>query len=152
MPAPIAIFPFDAFNEEVRKWGHATNEERKKALAGIGVRGTSQLIREARVRYAIGFGTINRIGFAFPRHLVHLEKGAGRGYGGRKGSTWFTRGQRRRTNPKSFGKMNSSERMARPTFNPVMDKRVPVLTAIISTFYGDAATRAIAANLSASIK
>jgi hypothetical protein len=131
----------EAFNAAVRQWGRASNDEIRAALAGVGAKRTGQLIREMKVRTGMQFGRVNRVTFGFPRYLVFVEKGAGKGYGGAKGSQWQTAGQRRKTNPNSKGKMGTGARPARPTYNPTMDRRVPILAAIAAEFYADQAVR-----------
>lgn len=127
------------YNLEARAWGKATLEQLRKELQGLGVRRTGLLLRELRVRTGQQYGRVNRVTFSFPRYLVMVEKGAGKGYGGRKGSTWYTGGKKRRTASSSLGKMNTGKRQARPTYNPTMDRRVPVLAELAARFYGDMA-------------
>jgi hypothetical protein len=133
----------DEFNQAVRQWGHATREEVRQALASVGAKNTGRLIREVNVRMGQQFGRANRVTFGFPRYLVFVEKGAGKGYGGKKGSRWNTNGETRRTNKGSLGKMGAGARPARPTFNPTMDRRVPVLASIAAQFWADAAIKGI---------
>jgi hypothetical protein len=127
------------WNEEAKQWGRGSNEALKAAFGGLGVRRTGLLLRELRVRTGMQYGRVNRITFGFPRYLVMVEKGAGKGYGGKKGSTWSTKGTKRKTNPKSLGRMGSGPRQARPGFNPTMDKRVPILAKMLAEYYADMA-------------
>ncbi len=133
----------DEFNDAVRQWGRATREEVRQALASVGAKNTGRLIREVNVRMGQQFGRANRVTFGFPRYLVWVEKSAGKGYGGKKGSRWTTNGETRRTNKGSLGKMGTGARPARPAFNPVMDRRVPVLASIAAQFWADAAVKGI---------
>lgn len=133
----------ERFNEEVRAWSKASVTELRSALAGANAKHTGRLIREMRARVGMQFGVANRVSFGFLRYLVYLEKGASRGYGGKKGSTWYTAGTKRKTNPRSLGRMGTGPRAARPTYNPTMDKRVPVLAGIVAKFYGDLAVKSI---------
>lgn len=90
------------------------------------------------------YGEVIGGGFRFDRYLVFVHKGAGKGHGGSKGSTWLdAHGQRRRTNPKSFGKMNTGARQAEEWLNPVLDEEVPKLADIVAGFKADAAIKQI---------
>lgn len=61
------------------------------------------------------------ISFQFLRYLIMIEKGAGRGYAGKKGSNWYDRkGEYKKTNPDSIGKMGTGARKAAAWFNPVL--------------------------------
>ncbi|WP_374949639.1 hypothetical protein [Mucilaginibacter sp.] len=90
------------------------------------------------------YGEIDSMYIRFNRYLVWLHKGAGKGKGGSKGSTWTDKnGIRRRTNPASFGKMNTGSRHAEEWLNPVMDKQLPKLADIVAGFKADAAVNQI---------
>lgn len=90
------------------------------------------------------YGEVDQGGFIFDRHLVFVHKGAGKGHGGMKGSSWIgPNGQRKRTNPNSFGKMNTGERQAEEWLNPVLEEEVPKLADIVAGFKADAAVKQI---------
>lgn len=87
------------------------------------------------------------VSFTLPRYGVFLEKGAGRGYGGAKGSSWYRKGdtsKRIKTNPKSLGKMDSGNRKAYPFLNPAIDLKLPDLERTISTSYAQLLTNTFA--------
>ena len=76
------------------------------------------------------------IRFTFLRYGVFREKGAGRGYAGRKGSKWTSAsGKLRTTNPNSLGKMGTGKRKLPPWFNPVIRSRVGELREIVAERY-----------------
>lgn len=76
------------------------------------------------------------VSFQFLRHLVMVEKGAGRGHGGKKGSKWTTKGgEKKQTNPDSLGKLNQGARKAAPWFNPVVRKEVGALADAVAEAY-----------------
>ena len=134
----------EAYNEEIRKWSKASTEDIRRALIGIGARKSGLIIKELRSRIALKFGTVNRVTFQFPRHLVFIEKGASKGYGGRKGSRWNSAdGETRKTDPRSLGRMGTGARPARPTFNPTMERQMLVLVGIMQRHYADAAAKGI---------
>ncbi|MBS7565067.1 hypothetical protein KHS38_11690 [Mucilaginibacter sp. Bleaf8] len=90
------------------------------------------------------YGEVDQGGFIFDRHLVFVHKGAGKGHGGTKGSSWIgPNGERKRTNPNSFGKMNTGERQAEEWLNPVLEEEVPKLADIVAGFKADAAVKQI---------
>jgi hypothetical protein len=68
-------------------------------------------------------GMINKIKFQFKVSGIYREKGAGRGFGGAKGSKWVNaKGETKTTNPNSFNKQGTGSRQAAPWFNPVAEK------------------------------
>jgi hypothetical protein len=88
-------------------------------------------------------GSIDRIGFKMNRSLVYTHKGAGKGRGGSKGSSWFdARGNRKTTNPESLGKMATGGRKAKPWFNQFIESPAGVddLATIAAEEIGSAIT------------
>lgn len=68
-------------------------------------------------------GLIYRISVRFKKTGVYSEKGAGRGYGGSKGSKWIdANGKMKSTNKKSLGKQGTGKRKAKEWYNPVIEK------------------------------
>lgn len=79
-----------------------------------------------------------KIGIRFARHGVFLHYGAGRGYGGRVGSTWLDRlGYIKGTNPESLGKAGTGKRPQRNWFNSVLDYHVNELADIAANYCSD---------------
>ena len=75
------------------------------------------------------------IGFDIARHGVYLQKGAGTGQGGRKGSKWISRKMDWvKTDPKSLGKMDSGNRQAVDWFNDVIDSNMEELIGIVADY------------------
>lgn len=156
MDATAAPFDVEAFNADIRAWGHATLGALKAGAAPIGARGTGQLMRLLKVRYYQRYGEIYGLGYQFPRYGVWLEKGARKGYGGSKGSRWWSpnalrvakngsvsKGNWRKTDPTSFGKMNTGASKAFHWFNPVVDARIEVLADMVARHYSNMAVNAI---------
>lgn len=152
----IAPFDVDKFNAAAKGWGQATLAELRQSGGRIGSRGTGTFMRTLRVRYQQRFGEIYGIGFQFPRYAVFAEKGARKGHGGAKGSRWWNdsdtsvlkdgsirQGGWRRTNPASFGKMNSGASRATPWFNPVVDRRMGTLAEMMADHVADMALNTI---------
>lgn len=89
-------------------------------------------------------GEIDGSGFKFNRYLVFVHKGAGRGFGGAKGSKWIgPDGKLKSTMATSLGKMNSGSHKAEPWLNPVLDAEVPKLADMEAGFQADNAIKAI---------
>ena len=90
------------------------------------------------------YGEVTSMGLRFNRYLIYLHKGAGKGRGGSKGSSWTSaKGIQRRTNPASFGKMNSGSRKAKEWLNPVLDEKIPELADVVAGFKADIAVKQI---------
>ena len=90
------------------------------------------------------FGEINRVSFGFNRYLVFVHKGAGKGQGGTKGSSWISAsGQRKKTKMSSLGKMNTLNRHKKEFLNPVLDGEIPKLADIITGFKADQVVKSI---------
>ena len=68
-------------------------------------------------------GLINKVTLKIKKSGIYREKGAGKGYGGKKGSKWINaKGNQKTTNPESLGKAGTGKRRAAPWFNPVVEK------------------------------
>lgn len=82
---------------------------------------TGELARsiQARTLRPNRFGDIDA-GFSLVRHGVFIEKGAGRGYGGRK---------------KGNGKMGTGKRPKRPFFNPIIKREILKLEKSVGDVY-----------------
>lgn len=148
----MATINLDQFNQEVRYWGVQTTARLKAQARSLGIvhrsdsPSSSESISKIKDNYGIQAGIINRVGFKFPRNLIWTHKGAGKGKGGIKGSRWINaKGESKRTNPASFGKMGSGGRRAKPWFNNVMDsdQGVDQLATIAAEQLGDAITSKI---------
>lgn len=86
-------------------------------------------------------GAVDRIGFKMNRSLVWTHKGAGRGQGGSIGSNWTNaKGEKKQTDPKSFGKMATGTRKAKQWFDQFMDSEQGVddVASIAAQELGDA--------------
>ena len=82
------------------------------------------------------FVHINKVSFGFQRYGVFVMKGAGTGMGGSIGTTWYNaRGEKKKTNPQSFGKMGTGSRYEKNWFNPVMEEYIEELADIIVQDY-----------------
>jgi hypothetical protein len=124
---------FTDFNQGVK---NVSKQMRVAAMGGImsmSLRDKGILLSSVKNYTRVEQGVANRISLSFSRHGVFLEKGAGRGYGGSKGSVWYdAKGNRKTTNPQSFGKMGNGRRVKKPWFNPMIDDVLPLLQAQVA--------------------
>jgi len=117
----------DGFNESVQQWTKETESLLKNTAHSFGIQHRSQSpskrdsVNQIKGSVRKAGGITNRVGFKFPRHLVFVHKGAGRGYGGAKGSRWVdARGVSHKTNPKSLGKQGTGNRREKPWLNSAL--------------------------------
>ena len=131
----------DAFNSDVKTWGKSALVLHKAALARS--KHSGSLRRGLRVRFPKRFGAVRSVRFQFPRHGIYIEKGASRGYGGKKGSRWVGPNGPRRTNPSSLGKADAGNRPAKPWYNPVIDRKIGALGNVVAVHFANAAVNVI---------
>lgn len=132
------------FNKDVANWGiDVATQLRGNVATMFASHGPSEhrLANsiESYVAYDKTFHKeVYRVGFRFARHGVHLHYGAGRGYGGEKGSRWMDRlGYLKETAEKSKGKMGIGARQERDWFNPVLEKNLNRLADIAADYCAD---------------
>jgi hypothetical protein len=139
----------DAYNDAVKNWGSNATQQFKATASGYNIThradspSPSPSINKFRNKYFQNTGAIERISIAFPRSLIYTHKGAGKGRGGTKGSRWVDKyGTSHTTNPKSFGKMATEGRTAKPFINDVLDgaNGVEELATIAAEHLGDVIT------------
>lgn len=118
----------DKYNEEVHQWSEDMTRafQNKAAAYGIVHRpdspSRSASVNRFKDRFFSQDGAVVRISKAFPRTLIYTHKGAGKGRGGTKGSRWTDKyGNKKTTNPKSFGKMATGGRVAKPFINDALE-------------------------------
>jgi hypothetical protein len=138
---------FTSFNNKVNAWAKTTEKEFVAVGGYMGIdhrpdspsQGASLPKIKSSQRYEDG--AVNLIRFKFRRSLIWTHKGAGKGRGGTKGSKWTDKyGNQKSTDPKSFGKMGTGGRTAKPFFNSVLngDRGVNTLADIAAEELGDA--------------
>ena len=124
-----------AMRADIEQWAQDTTNALQGSLSAIGAVDSGEgraSIRNQVKHYSDGSSGIS---FKFLRRLVYIEKGAGKGYGGTKGSQWRHNGQKKTTNPNSFGKMGTGRRPARPWFNPVIRMQVRIIRREVAEYY-----------------
>jgi hypothetical protein len=137
---------FDRQNDRVTEWANKVTGKIKDRANALGIRhranspSPSASVPAIKDRFRLKGGIIEIISFRFSRSLIWPHKGAGRGYGGIKGSTWKDKlGITHHTDPKSLGKMGTGNRTAKPWFNDVMEgsEGVDQLANIVAEESGD---------------
>lgn len=122
------------YNKKAREWARkVVNEMRSTSPADRLRSGLKYKTRTGGAKQPI-----RSIAFAFDRLGIYIEKGAGRGHGGLKGSKWTgSDGRIRRTNPASLGKMDKGARPAKPFLQPAIDRNLDELADIAAEYAGD---------------
>jgi hypothetical protein len=130
----------EKFNADIKKWANDTSAELR---ASVRSKVKRDVVLSASIVPKFGYDRkygreVNRVGFSFLREGVYIHKGAGRGYGGTVGSKWRTlKGELKRTNPGSLGKMGTGNRRPVEWFNPVIERELTVLADIVSNYSAD---------------
>jgi hypothetical protein len=136
----------DQYNEEVKQWFTEANGLFKNRAGAYGIThradspNPSPSIDKFKNRFLIQDGAIVRGSISFPRTLIYVHKGAGKGRGGLKGSRWVDKyGNPQKTNSKSLGKMDSGGRKAKHFINDVLnsDQGIDKLASIAAEHLGD---------------
>ena len=119
---------FEKHNQDVKEWTAqvVTLMKQNAGVLGIAHRSNSPSEGASMPKLKSGFkydtGAIEVISFKFPRSLIYVHKGAGKGRGGTSGSTWLDRyGKQKKTNPNSMGKMDTAGRKAKPWFEMTLN-------------------------------
>lgn len=130
--------PLEIAIQTIKDWTGDTREmlrARAPSLTGAGAKSIKGKVKVRNLEpYAVTFN--------FERYVAWLDKGASRGYGGAKGSTWYNKkGEKKRTNPASLGKMNSGNRPAEPFIDATIAERLPVLAGLLARELADSVVR-----------
>jgi hypothetical protein len=137
----------DKYNEAITRWDQQNNQDVKSRAGGYGIthRKNSPSLRPSmssfKSRLVTEDGAIVKISKVFPRTLVWVHKGAGKGRGGNVGSTWIDKyGKKQKTSEISKGKMGTGGRTAKPFINDSLDapEGIERLATIAAEELGDA--------------
>ena len=138
--------PQESALEKIRSsaedWASGVESALRQSLVSVGAvdSGGGQSSIDSLV--ALQYGDSLGIWFGFRRYLVMVEKGAGRGHGGKKGSSWRGKdGKIHRTNPASLGKINTGHRKAMRWFNPVIKREIGKLADLAAENFAIQATK-----------
>lgn len=134
----------DEIHLQATLWAGETEAALKSSVSSAGALDTGALQSSVNKRVIrMNNGGI-AISFGFRRYGVYVEKGAGKGKGGKKGSMWYDKsGDRRRTDPASLGKMNTGGRKAQKWFNPVLRREMEELADAVAEHIDLQVTKAL---------
>jgi len=128
-----------AFHTQVEAWSKKATSALKSSVSAL-IENDIELSDSIRPNlYSNKYGEYNRIGFSFKREGIYVHQGAGRGFGGTKGSKWIHKGVVRTTNPESFGRMGSGGRTEKKWFDPTIKAMLPELADIVANYCADMA-------------
>lgn len=140
---------FDKYNEAVQSWGVGTRSLLQATGRSLGIlhrsnspsKGASLSKLKDRYRKDSS-GAINRVTIGnINRSLIYTSVGAGKGIGGTKGSRWIDKfGNRKKTNPRSMGKLGTSDRTPKDFINKTLDSNegIEALADIVAVHQADA--------------
>jgi hypothetical protein len=124
----MAKINYDKQNDRVTDWAVRSEGDLKGKSNALGITHRTNSpspgpsVPKIKHRLRQSSGVIDVVSFRFPRSLIWPHKGAGKGMGGSKGSVWYDKlGMKRTTDPNSFGKMGTGNRVAKEWFNSVME-------------------------------
>jgi hypothetical protein len=124
----------DDIHAAARNWSDETAQHLRSSITANGLVDSGALRDSLVGRSAIESRRAETVsaGVRLLRHGVFLAKGARKGQGGKKGSTWRTKsGELRRTNPASLGKATGGVNW----FNPVIRREVLKLEQAVAEVY-----------------
>lgn len=136
----------DRYNERIKSWATDALQGLENTGRGMNIvhredsPSKGESLAKLKARFHTADGGIDRVGIKLNRSLVWTHKGAGKGRGGSIGSTWLNeKGERKKTNPKSRGKLGTGGRVAKPWFNTFMEGQqgVDELATIVAVETGD---------------
>lgn len=139
---------YEQYNASVTGWARQAEAGIKASGRSLGIihRNNSPSPGESLAKitgktFEDKFGVISRITFSrINRSLIYTSAGAGRGQGGRKGSTWINaKGERKRTNPRSLGKQGTGNRTEKRFVSNFLDgnRGIENLADIVANGLGD---------------
>jgi hypothetical protein len=145
----IMTLDLNRYNDRVKDWMQLALQDMKTNGAGMNIvhrenspsKGPS--LDKLKAKEHFDDGAIDRIGFKMNRSLIWTHKGAGKGRGGTKGSSWTdAHGNRKTTDPDSLGKMATGGRTAKPWFTQFIESPAGVedLATIAAEELGSAIT------------
>lgn len=150
MAEQFAFERTEEFNARVREWAERLQAAARSTVAG-GVRQNTRLGRSIKTQLRKQDGQVFRVSVGFAKEGAYIHVGAGRGYAGFKGGTFYSEAQGRRVKVRetSVGKMGTGSRRAFPWLNPQVEALLPELAAIVREYMVDAwvKSKAITTNI-----
>jgi hypothetical protein len=115
---------FDIANAKIKLWGDQTLGKLKSEIGNLKIehRANSTSPKAAAnstvVRTPKSGGLVSRVSYIFPRHMIYVHKGVGRGT--------------------KISEVGNTRRKAKPWFNPVIDQNIEELADIVASEMGAA--------------
>ncbi|HEU4634341.1 MAG TPA: hypothetical protein VFS22_10165 [Flavisolibacter sp.] len=126
---PFLPSDIDAFNRDVDRWTKVTKNSVVSEMDNLGIvhrensRSPVPAKKALKTSQRKASGITNRISFRMPRHMVFVHKGVGRG-------TKIT-------------DVGTTNRRAKPWFNPVIEKRMEELVQTVADHQGTMVLNAV---------
>jgi hypothetical protein len=134
----------EGLSSDVRKQAEELEEMLAFEIHRLGVRDTDNLLDSLKTNVRFRDGVPESIGAKFARSGIFMAKGARRGHGGRKGSTWRTsKGEKRTTNPESKGKLLTGYPGKRDWISQPLDTTEKHLGSVLEKHYGEATIKVL---------
>ena len=125
------------FNAAVESWAESSKGELRSSISSMVKRDVylSDSLK-ANLHYDRKYGSeVNRVGFSFAREGIYIHKGAGRGQGGVIGGRWIdNQGHMKQRSDESAGLQGTGNRKPIRWFDPVIDRRLPLLADLVSEY------------------
>lgn len=115
---------FDITNAKIKLWGDQTLGKLKAEFGNLKIEHRSYspspkaAVNSIVVRTPKSGGIISRVSYIFPRHMIYVHKGVGRGT--------------------KISEVGNTNRKPKPWFNPVVDANIDELADIVATEMGAA--------------
>jgi hypothetical protein len=115
---------FTHANTRISDWAKKRVPELKQQINALGIqhvsRSPSKTASASMLKNTLRKkdGLINRIGYSIPRHMIYVHKGVGRGT--------------------KINQVGTTNRKAKPWYNPVIDKNIDELADIVAEEVGGA--------------
>lgn len=139
MAEKFAFERTEEFNARVKEWAERLRTAASSTVSS-GVRQNTRLGRSIKAQLRKQDGQVFRVSVGFAKEGAYIHVGAGRGYAGFKGGTFYSEAQGRRVKVRetSIGKMGTGSRRAFPWLNPQVEALLPELSAIVKEYMVDA--------------
>ena len=125
----MAQLDLQRFNQRIREAGKDILSDIKREADAEGIvhrenspsKGAS--IAKMKDKYKQQDGAVNKISYVLNRSLIYTHKGAGKGRGGAKGSSWVNKyGVTKTTKETSKGKAGTGGRKEKPFINKILEQ------------------------------
>lgn len=139
MAEKFAFERTEEFNARVREWAEHLRTAASSTVSS-GVRQNTRLGRSIKTQLRKQDGQVFRVSVGFAKEGAYIHVGAGRGYAGFKGGTFYSVAQGRRVKVRetSIGKMGTGSRQAFPWLDPQVEALLPEVAAIVKEYMVDA--------------